>query len=57
MPPPRARARREARDLARVINGNADNKAVIRAAIAPVPAEGDEDLALEKRQSAALILY
>jgi len=55
MPPPRAR--REARDLARFVNGNADNKAMIGAAIAPVSAEGNEDLALEQRQRAALILY
>ena len=54
MPPPRAR--REARDLARVINGNADNKA-IGAAIAPVSAEGKEDLALEQRQRATLVLH
>ena len=52
-----ARARREARDLARFVNGNTDNKAVIGAAIAPVPAEGNEDLALEQRQRTALILY
>ena len=51
------RARRKARDLARLVNGNADDKAVIGAAIAPVPAERNEDLALKQRQRAALILY
>ena len=52
-----ARARRETRDLARFVNGNADNKPVIGAAIAPVPAEGNEDLALKQRQRATLVLY
>src|SRR5271166_6217614 len=55
MPPPRAR--RKARDLARLVNGNADDKAVIGAAIAPVSAERNEDLALKQRQRAALVLY
>jgi hypothetical protein len=52
-----ARARREARDLARLVNGNADDKTVIRAAIAPVSAKGNEDLVLKQRQRAALVLY
>jgi hypothetical protein len=52
-----ARPRREARNLAWLIDGNADDRAVIGAAIAEVPAEGNEDLALKQRQRAALILY
>ena len=52
-----ARAGREALDLARIALGNADDKAVIVAAIAIVAAVGNEDLAGEQRQRAALILY
>src|ERR1700733_6119689 len=51
------RARREAQDLARVIDGNPDDKTVIGAAIAQVPAKGDEHLALKQRQRATLVLY
>src|SRR4029077_13028911 len=51
------RARRKARCLARIVDGNPDDKTVIGAAIAPVPAKGNEDLALKQRQRATLVLY
>jgi hypothetical protein len=49
-------ARFEARGPARLTCGKADDKPVIGSAIAPVPAEGNEDLAREQRQRAVLVL-